>query len=80
MFPLWDNPSFTTEKTILSIDTVAKPCNLSHLVLDGTYHLVVWIAATDMKSIGKILEIVITGDWYDDEQKMLEQGVGLRLL
>jgi len=81
-FPAEDNrwPNIPPEKTVLSLDTAVKPHTLSHLLPFGTYRLVVLIAAANAKPVKKILEISLTGDWYDDERKMLGEGIGIRLL
>lgn len=70
----WANVS--PEKTVLSFDTVVKPDTQSYLVPMGTYHLKIIVAAANAKPIEKTWEIILTGDWYDDEKEMLgRQGI-----
>jgi len=73
-------PNIPSQKTILSFDTVVKPNTLSHLVPFGVYRLVILVAAANAQSIRKTLEISLSGDWYDDEQQMLSEGIGIKLL
>jgi hypothetical protein len=67
-------------KTILSFDTIAKPYTKNYLVCPGIYHLDLTLAASNSKIVNKTLEINLTGDWFDDEKKMLGEGVGITLL
>ena len=73
-------PNISPEKTILSFDTIVKPYTKNFLVPPGTYRLVISVAAANSKPVNKTLEITLTGDWYDDEQKMLGEGIGIRML
>ena len=74
----WDN--IPSESTLLSFDTVAKPYTQSYLVPMGTYRLKIVVAAANAGVVKKTLEITLTGDWYNDEQEMLGQGVGITIL
>jgi hypothetical protein len=38
------------------------------------------VAAANSRPIVKKLEITLTGDWYDEEQKMFGEGIGIKLL
>jgi len=73
-------PNINPDNTILSLDTIVKPFTDSYLLPFGTYHLTIIVAASNAKAVKKTLEITLTGDWYDDEQEMLGQGIGIRLL
>ena len=74
----WSNVS--PEKTILSLDTEVKANTLCHLLPFGKYRLVILVAAANARPVKKTLEISLTGEWYDDQQRMLGEGVGIRLL
>jgi hypothetical protein len=74
----WSNIS--PDKTILSLDTIVKPHTKHYLLPPGTYHLTIIVAASNAKAVRKTLEINLEGDWYDDEQQMLGQGIVIRLL
>jgi len=73
-------PNVPVEKTILSLETAVKPNTLSHLLPPGKYHLVILVAAANAKPVKKTIELSLTGDWYDDEQKMFQDGVGAQIL
>jgi hypothetical protein len=73
-------PNVLAAKTILSLDTIVKPTTLSNLLPNGAYRMVIIVAAANAKAVRKTLEFTITGDWYDDEQQMLGQGIGIRLI
>ena len=73
-------PNVPQNKTILSLDTIVKPYTQSYLLPFGTYHLTLIVAAANAKATTKTLEITLTGDWYDDEDQMLGEGIGIRLL
>lgn len=77
-----DNPDWKVPsgKTIFSFDLEVRPFTMSHLIPPGIYRLVLQIAAANTKPIEKTLEIVITGDWHEDESKMLSEGVGIKLI
>jgi len=79
--PLEDKswPNVDPDQTILSFDTIAKPYALNHLICPGIYRLVFTVAAANSRPIKRTLEINITGNWYDDETKMLGEGIGLGL-
>ena len=73
-------PNVPPDKTILSFDTIVRPYTKPYLVCPGTYRLVLTIAAANSQAISRTLEITLTGDWYDDERKMLGEGIGIKLL
>jgi hypothetical protein len=73
-------PNISPDKTILSLDTIVKPHTKSYLLPFGTYRLIISVAASNAKADRKTLEIRLTGDWYDDEQEMLEQGIDIQVL
>jgi hypothetical protein len=66
--------------TMLSFDTAVHSLTMSHLVLPGTYRLVLQVAASNARSITHELEITLPGTWFDDERQMLSDGVGVRVV
>jgi hypothetical protein len=73
-------PGVARDKTVMSFDTVVKSYALTHLVPCGTYRLVLQVAATNASPIKRVLEITLTGDWFEDEMRMLGEGAGIKLL
>ena len=78
----WQNPSLgvADDKTILGIDIVRKPFSRTYLFGPGTYRLTLHIAAANIKPQQVVIEICHTGQWFDDEDKMISQGVGIRIV
>jgi hypothetical protein len=73
-------PEVPPEKAIVSFETAVKPHTLSYLQPCGHYRLVILVAAVNAKPVEKVIEISLDGTWYNDEQRMFEDGVGVRLL
>jgi len=81
-FGMEDNPQLgvPADQTIFSFDVATKSFTMSHLIPPGKYRLLLLIAAANTKPVSKTLEIVVTGNWYDDESRMLGEGIGIRML
>ena len=75
-----DNPDFDRKKTALSLDLVVSPNTLSHLLPPGTFRLKLVLGAANTKPKTKWVEIALTGQWFDDENQMLSEGLQVRLL
>jgi hypothetical protein len=73
-------PNVDPDKTILNLDTVVRLLTKGHLVPFGKYKLEITVAAANAKPVEKTLEITLTGDWYPDEDRMLGEGIGVRIL
>lgn len=82
LIPMEDNtwPNVSQDETILSFDTAFKPFAKNYLVCPGTYRLTLIVAAANSKPVKKVLGIRLTGDWYDEEQKMFGEGIGIKVL
>ena len=75
-----DWPGTPPEKTVISFDTVVKAFTLSHLVPNGAYRLLVQVAATNAKPAVRQLDINLTGDWFEEEERMLRDGIGISVI
>lgn len=73
-------PSVAQDQTVLSFDTIDRPYTLSYLQPPGKYQLTILISASNSNPIKRILEINLTGKWFSEEAKMLEDGVGIRAI
>jgi hypothetical protein len=73
-------PDVSTDKTVLSFDTIYQTYTLSHLQPPGRYLLTIVVAASNSKPVEKTLGINLTGEWFDEELRMLEEGVGVRVI
>jgi hypothetical protein len=69
------------DQVSLTFDLIAKPNNSTHIVRPGTYRLGITITAENTRRpVRRQLEIDVRGQWYDDEERMLSDGVGIRML
>ena len=80
--PLEDNPQLgvPSDKTIFSFDLQVLPYTYSHLIPPGKYQLALMVAAANTNPVEKRLEITLKGDWYNEEARMLRDGIGIRML
>jgi hypothetical protein len=69
-----------TDKAILSLELEARANRPRHLLEPGTYELGLVISAANHQPIYKRLEIVVTGMWSDDLNKMANDGIRIRLI
>ena len=68
------------DQTILSLDLEIKPNTLSHLITPGVYRLELRVAAANSAPVTKVIEITITGKWFEEQAKMFTDGLGLRII
>jgi len=66
--------------TIFSLDLEVNPNTKSNLLAPGTYRLELQVAAANSAPVERVVEITVTGQWFADERKMLQDGVGLRVV
>ena len=81
-FRVEDNPKLNVppNDTVFSFDLEVVPLTLSHLIPLGKYRLVIKIGAGNIKPLRKTLQINLTGKWFEDEAKMLDESIGIRIL
>jgi len=70
-------PNVPADKVIMSLDLEVKPNTKSHLLAPGTYRLELRLAAANSTPVVLILELTLTGGWYDDESRMFADGIGI---
>ncbi len=75
-----DREDIPRDKAILSFDTRAKANTKGHLQPPGDYHLKIVVTSENTKALQKTLRIETTGDWIDDEGRMLSEAVGFRVI
>jgi len=75
--PREDNPSanLKPKQTALSLELVVKPNSGSHLLPPGTYRLKLVLGAANAITVTTWVEIVLNGQWFDDENEMLSKGL-----
>jgi len=65
------------DQTILSLDLEIKPNTRSHLISPGVYRLELRVAAANSAPVTKVIELTITGKWFEEQTKMFTDGLGL---
>lgn len=74
----WEN--IDPARTILSFDTEVRTYSKNNLACCGTYQLHLIISSANSEPITKIVEINLTGSWFDEEEKMFSEGLGVSIL
>jgi hypothetical protein len=74
------NLNLTADKTSLTFDLVARPYHKGHIVEPGEYRLEVVVTAMNARPVSRTVEITLQGSWHSQEEKMLRDGVGIRVL
>jgi hypothetical protein len=67
-------------ETILGLDVAVKQFPNGHLLGPGTYRFALKLGASNCDSQDYLLEVVVKGTWFEDENKMFREGFGMRLL
>lgn len=73
-------PTVPDVKTVLVLDLEVKPNTLSDVLAPGVYRIELLLAAANARPKRKVLEITVTGDWFDDDRKMFADGIGVKQL
>jgi len=69
----------TPDRIILSFDTRTKSNTKGHLQPAGEYHLEIVVAAENANPRQATLRIESTGEWIDNEDRMLAEGIAFGL-
>ncbi|MCI0662201.1 MAG: hypothetical protein L0220_14115 [Acidobacteria bacterium] len=75
-----EHPEAGPGQTVLHIETELKPTNLCNVLPPGTYHLELMLAGANCKPTSHTVEITLTGKWFDDRERMLRDGVTMRVV
>ena len=79
-FPDFHNPRLPKDKTCLRLDVSIARHTKEHIIPPGKYRLECLIGGANSTSVKKILEIDVSGEWYDNEVEMYERGLGIEIL
>ncbi len=79
-FPDFDNSRLPRDKTCLRLDVATARHTKEHIIPPGKYRLTCLIGCANTKSIKKIFEVSISGEWFDDEVEMYERGLDIKML
>jgi hypothetical protein len=74
------NLNVSPSETTFSFDVEVISSTLGHTIEPGRYRLKLITGAANSKPIEKTLEINLTGKWFDDERKMLAEGISITIL
>ncbi|HEY3041707.1 MAG TPA: hypothetical protein VGJ66_23430 [Pyrinomonadaceae bacterium] len=75
-----DIEGFAKEKCLFELAVEFPSATRSHLLQPGVYRLELKIAAGNVAPIDKTVELSVTGNWFDEEEVMFRDGIGLRLV
>jgi hypothetical protein len=67
-------------ETILGLELEAKTFSKGHLLEPGTYRFALKLAASNCTPRDYLLEVVVSGQWFADQNKMFSDGFGMGLL
>ena len=72
-------PEVGQDQTILHLETELKANNRCYLLAPGIYHLELLIAGSNCRPVSYTLELMLTGKWFEDRDKMFQDGVMMKL-
>ncbi len=77
-----ENPALglNAQEVSLAFDLMVSPNNMTHIIGPGRYQLDILVAAENARPLPQTLEITLPGPWYADADRMLRDGVGIRVL
>ncbi|MBI5888874.1 MAG: hypothetical protein HZB82_09230 [Deltaproteobacteria bacterium] len=72
-----DNPalSIVAGETLFCFDVNFRSNKLNYLVQPGTYKFTITVGCENAKTITKKFIMEITGKWFEDESRMLNEGL-----
>jgi len=70
----------SSDQTSLSFDLRFPPPSRAHIIGPDLYRLDILVAAENHRPIPKTIELDLTGKWYNTEDEMFKDGVGVRIL
>jgi hypothetical protein len=68
------------ERAVLALDVEFPPNTLGHLLVAGTYHFHLILAAADCRPRNYRLEVVFSGEWFAEEAKMFDIGFKMQTI
>jgi len=69
-----------SEQTIFSLITEWRSNTGSHLLAPGTYRIELRLAAANSRPVSQTVELTVSGNWFADEERMFQDGIGLRVV
>jgi hypothetical protein len=75
-----DHPEAKPGQTVLCLETELKSTSRCHILAPGTYHLELLIAGANCRPTSHTIELTLTGEWFAERERMLREGVMMRVL
>jgi len=72
-------PGLPEDKTALFLDLEVWPYTYVHLLQPGSYKMDLIIAADNTSPVKRVVKIMHSGNWFEDEKEMFTKGVKLAL-
>jgi len=72
-------PDVARTYCVVALDVQVEPNSGGHLLGPGFYRLSLILAAANSSPKEYLLDIRVTGDWYEDETRMFQEGIRLHL-
>src|SRR5262245_44933831 len=66
-------------ETVLALQTELRPTNYSNVLKPGFYRLKLLVAGANCKPTSWIVELALTGKWFDDKERMFQEGVIIKV-
>jgi hypothetical protein len=73
--PSEDKKQISKDETIFAFNVMTRYHSLYHIIDPGTYRFKIIVAGENFVALEKIYELEITGKWFEDEDKMLNEGL-----
>ena len=77
-FPEFDVETYPMGETCLRIDVDIARHTKEHIIPPGTYRIECLIGSANTKAIKKTFEMLVSGEWFEDEVKMYEKGLTIK--
>lgn len=75
-----DLPGAPPHLVIGAVQVEVFPNTRTHLLTPGVYRLLLRVAASNARPVESMLELTMSGEWFDDEARMFTDGIGLRVV
>ena len=72
------NLQVSNDEAIFCFDVYFRSNILYYLVAQGTYRFKIKVGCANGKTVTKEYELTLTGEWFEDEARMLREGVSIK--
>jgi hypothetical protein len=75
-----NHPDAEPEETVMRLTTEMNPTNFCNVLVRGTYELKLLIAGANCRPKPYTLQITLSGKWFKEREKMLQDGVVMKII